>query len=79
MAIRGTCQKVYFAAMRMSSVQTDEQLVYVVRCLVAYAEVCGIFTVKSELQEVFPNFVYLEKCRIEGAQIFKFFIFMRFY
>lgn len=45
--------------MRMSAVQTDEQLVYVVRCLVAYADACGLFTSKPELQEVFRFFIYM--------------------
>ncbi|VDN02511.1 unnamed protein product [Thelazia callipaeda] len=37
--------------MRMSSIQTDEQLVYVGRCLLAYAEACGLLNMKPELQE----------------------------
>uniref|UniRef100_A0A0R3S4X2 Tyrosine phosphatase n=1 Tax=Elaeophora elaphi TaxID=1147741 RepID=A0A0R3S4X2_9BILA len=43
-------------SMRMSAVQTDEQLVYVVRCLVAYADVCGLFNSKPELQEKAEKF-----------------------
>uniref|UniRef100_A0A915Q4B1 Protein-tyrosine-phosphatase n=1 Tax=Setaria digitata TaxID=48799 RepID=A0A915Q4B1_9BILA len=43
-------------AMRMSAIQTDEQLVYVVRCLVAYAEACGLFSLKRELQEKAEKF-----------------------
>ncbi|VBB34530.1 unnamed protein product [Acanthocheilonema viteae] len=42
--------------MRMSAVQTDEQLVYVVRCLVAYADACGLFNSKPELQEKADKF-----------------------
>ncbi|MCP9265322.1 Tyrosine-protein phosphatase non-receptor type 9 [Dirofilaria immitis] len=39
-------------SMRMSAIQTDEQLVYVVRCLIAYADACGLLNSKPELQEV---------------------------
>lgn len=45
-------------AMRMSVIQTDEQLVYVVRCLVAYADACGLFNSKPELQEVLQFFFF---------------------
>lgn len=41
--------------MRMSAIQTDEQLVYVVRCLVAYADACGLFNANPELKEVSLN------------------------
>ncbi|VIO89375.1 Uncharacterized protein BM_BM1354 [Brugia malayi] len=43
-------------SMRMSAIQTDEQLVYVVRCLVAYADACGLFNSKPELQEKAEKF-----------------------
>lgn len=43
----------------MSAVQTDEQLVYVVRCLIAYAEACGLFNLKPELQEVSSFFILI--------------------
>uniref|UniRef100_A0A1I7V8P1 Uncharacterized protein n=1 Tax=Loa loa TaxID=7209 RepID=A0A1I7V8P1_LOALO len=42
--------------MRMSAIQTDEQLVYVVRCLIAYADACGLFNSKPELQQKAEKF-----------------------
>ncbi|VDK86957.1 unnamed protein product, partial [Onchocerca ochengi] len=43
-------------SMRMSAIQTDEQLVYVVRCLTAYADACGLLNSKPELQEKAEKF-----------------------
>ncbi|VDK56774.1 unnamed protein product [Anisakis simplex] len=43
-------------AMRMGAVQTDIQLVYVARCLVAYATACSVMDNKSELKEKATKF-----------------------
>lgn len=43
---------VFIIDMRMNSVQTEQQLVYAVKCLISYAWTCGVFYSYPDLIKV---------------------------